>query len=225
MGKLIKLTNEENFITENGTILSTNLVKIINEFRKIETEANEEKKYIELKHKTLMEKIRKEMETLKTLSLNNGQIFSPVEYIDKKGEKRPCYELNYEGMLMILNSESTIVRYYTIEYIKSLKEKLKTAEKTIKYYEKKNNFNDISPLLIQGKVEDSKFNNFINNSTRKEVERLIKEVGIPATFIAKKSNISDTSFSNWRKGVVNFDSEKLELIVNILDSAKDLLLL
>ena len=44
MGKLINLTNEENFITERGTILSTDLVTIINEFRKIESEANEGKK-------------------------------------------------------------------------------------------------------------------------------------------------------------------------------------
>lgn len=83
MEKLIKLTNEENFITENGTILSTNLVTIINEFRKIESEANEEKKYTELKHKSLMEKIHKEVEVLKTLGLNNEQNFLPVEYTFK----------------------------------------------------------------------------------------------------------------------------------------------
>ncbi len=137
MKELIKLTNEENFITERGTILSTNLVTIINEFRKVESEANEEKGFIELKHRDFMKKIRKEDETLKTLGLNNERNFSLVEYIDKKGEKRPCYELNRDGMIIMLNSESTIVRYYTIEYIKKLEEKLKQVTKEIKHYEKK----------------------------------------------------------------------------------------
>ena len=82
MKELIKITNEENFITERGTILSTNLVTIINEFRKVESETNEEKRFIELKHKSLMEKIRKEDETLKTLGLNGGQNFSPTSYKD-----------------------------------------------------------------------------------------------------------------------------------------------
>ena len=59
MKELIKLTNEENFITERGTIFSTDLVIIINEFRKIESEADEKKKYAELKHKDFMKKIRK----------------------------------------------------------------------------------------------------------------------------------------------------------------------
>lgn len=223
MGKLINLTNEENFITERGTILSTNLVTIINEFRKIESEANEGKKYTELKHKSLMEKIRKEVETLKTLGLSNGQNFSPVEYIDKKGEKRPCYELNRDGMIIILNSESTIVRYYTMEYIKSLEEKLKEAEKTIKHYEKKNNFNDISPLLMETKIEDSFFNNFTNNAIRKEVERVIKEIGIPITQIARRINMSDSHISNWRNGNINFSEEKLNDILSVLDKAKYLL--
>ena len=123
MKELIKITNEENFITERGTILSTNLVTIINEFRKIESETNEEKRFIELKHRDFMKKIRKEDETLKTLGLNNERNFSLVEYIDKKGEKRPCYELNRDGMIIMLNSESAIVRYYTMEYIKKLEEK------------------------------------------------------------------------------------------------------
>ena len=223
MKELIKLTNEENFITEKGTILSTDLVTIINEFRKIESEANEGKKCIELKHKSLMEKIRKEVETLKTLGLNNGQNFSPVEYIDKKGEKRPCYELNRDGMIIILNSESTIVRYYTMEYIKSLEEKLKEAEKTIKYYEKKNNFNDISPLLMETKIEDSFFNNFTNNAIRKEVERVIKEIGMPITQIARRINMSDSHISNWRNGNINFSEEKLNDILSVLDKAKYLL--
>ena len=223
MKELIKLTNEENFITERGTILSTNLVTIINEFRKIESEANEGKKYTELKHKSLMEKIRKELETLKILGLNGGQNFLPTSYKDIQGKIQPCYELKRDGMIIILNSESTIVRYYTMEYIKSWEEKLIQVTKEIKHYEKKNNFNDISPLLMESKKEDSLYNNFTNNAVRKEVERVIKEIGMPITQIARRINMSDSHISNWRNGNINFSEEKLNDILSVLDKAKYLL--
>ena len=225
MKELIKIANEENFITERGTILSTNLVTIINEFRKIESEANEEKRFIELKHRDFMKKIRKEDETLKTLGLNNERNFSLVEYIDKKGEKRPCYELNRDGMIIMLNSESTIVRYYTMEYIKRLEEKLKQVTKEVKHYEKKKIFNDESPLLMEGRKSDTIYNNFKNNTVRKELERVINKTGIKVTNIAKAINISDSNMSDFRNNKINFNDEKLELIINILDSAKGLLLL
>ena len=225
MKELIKITNEENFITERGTILSTNLVTIINEFRKVENEANENKKFIELKHKDFMKKIRKEDETLKTLGLNGERNFSLVEYIDKKGEKRPCYELNRDGMIIMLNSESTIVRYYTMEYIKKLEEKLKQVTKEVKHYEKKKLFNDESPLLMEGKKSDTIYNNFKNNTVRKELERVINKTGIKVTNIAKAINISDSNMSDFRNNKINFNDGKLELIINILDSAKGLLLL
>ena len=225
MKELIKIANEENFITERGTILSTNLVTIINEFRKVESEANEEKRFIELKHKDFMKKIRKEDETLKTLGLNNERNFSLVEYIDKKGEKRPCYELNRDGMIIILNSESAIVRYCTMEYIKKLEEKLKQVTKEVKHYEKKKIFNDESPLLMEGKKNDTIYNNFKNNTVRKELERVIDKTGIKVTNIAKAINISDSNMSDFRNNKINFNDDKLELIINILDSAKGLLLL
>ena len=225
MKELIKITNEENFITERGTILSTNLVTIINEFRKVESEANEEKRFIELKHRDFMKKIRKEDETLKTLGLNNERNFSLVEYIDKKGEKRPCYELNRDGMIIILNSESAIVRYYTMEYIKRLEEKLKQVTKEVKHYEKKKIFNDESPLLMEGEKSDTIYNNFKNNTVRKELERVIDKTGIKVTNIAKAINISDSNMSDFRNNKINFNDDKLELIINILDSAKGLLLL
>ena len=225
MKELIKIANEENFITERGTILSTNLVTIINEFRKVESEANEEKRFIELKHKSLMEKIRKEDETLKTLGLNGGQNFLPTSYKDIQGKTQPCYELNRDGMIIILNSESAIVRYYTMEYIKKLEEKLKQVTKEVKHYEKKKIFNDESPLLMEGKKSDTIYNNFKNNTVRKELERVINKTGIKVTNIAKAINISDSNMSDFRNNKINFNDEKLELIINILDSAKGLLLL
>ena len=152
MKELIKITNEENFITERGTILSTNLVTIINEFRKVESEANEEKRFIELKHKDFMKKIRKEDETLKTLGLDGGRNFSPTSYKDIQGKTQPCYELNRDGMIIMLNSESVIVRYYTMEYIKKLEEKLKEISKQTKHYEKKLYDYTKSPLFKIGRA-------------------------------------------------------------------------
>ena len=225
MKELIKITNEENFITERGTILSTNLVTIINEFRKVESEANENKKFIELKHKSLMEKIRKEDETLKTLGLNNEQNFLLVEYIDKKGEKRPCYELNRDGMIIILNSESAIVRYYTMEYIKKLEEKLKQVTKEVKHYEKKIYDYTKSPLLMDNIPGDSLVLNFLNNSTRKETEAIINKTGIKATFFAKQLNISDSNMCSWRKNEINFNEDKINNLLKVLDTIKGVLLL
>ena len=225
MKELIKIANEENFITERGTILSTNLVTIINEFRKVESETNEEKRFIELKHRDFMKKIRKEDETLKTLGLNNERNFSLVEYIDKKGETRPCYELNRDGMIIMLNSESAIVRYYTMEYIKKLEEKLKQVTKEVKHYEKKLYDYTKSPLLMDNIPGDSLVLNFLNNSTRKETEAIINKTGIKATFFAKQLNISDSNMCSWRKNEINFNEDKINNLLKVLDTIKGVLLL
>lgn len=105
-------------------INSVELVDIINQFRQLESELIRDKKYIELKHKDIMKKIRKEVEVLQSLGLDNGRKISPVEYVDAKGEKRPCYSLNRDGMLQMLNSESVLVRHKTIEYINKLEDEL-----------------------------------------------------------------------------------------------------
>ena len=225
MKELIKITNEENFITERGTILSTNLVTIINEFRKVESETNEEKRFIELKHKDFMKKIRKEDETLKTLGLDGGRNFSPTSYKDIQGKIQPCYELNRDGMIIMLNSESTIVRYYTMEYIKKLEEKLKQVTKEVKHYEKKIYDYTKSPLLMDNIPGDSLVLNFLNNSTRKETEAIINKTGIKATFFAKQLNISDSNMCSWRKNEINFNEDKINNLLKVLDTIKGVLLL
>ena len=81
-------------------------------------------------HKELMKKIRKELEIIEKLGLNNEGNISLVKYKDKKGELRPYYSLNASGMRQILNSESTYVRVKTEEYIAKLeKENNKLKEK------------------------------------------------------------------------------------------------
>lgn len=126
---------------ESLTIKSTELVEIINEFRKLES--TEDKPKAELQHKSFLTKIEKELKALEILGLNNQQNILPVTYEDVKGETRPCYELNRDGMLQMLNSESTLVRYKTIEYINQLE---KSASQPII---KKSKFDNIE----QAKVE------------------------------------------------------------------------
>lgn len=114
----------ENFKNKELRITSIELVDIINEFRILESESTG-KKYVELQHKDFMKKIRKELEVLEALNLQDEGKISLVEYEDKKGEKRPCYSLNRDGMLQILNSESILVRFKTIEYVNKLEEQIK----------------------------------------------------------------------------------------------------
>ena len=115
-------------------------------------------------------------------------------------------------------------KQFRIYFIEAEK-KLKQVTKEIKHYEKKKIFNDESPLLMEGKKSDTIYNNFKNNTVRKELERVIDKTGIKVTNIAKAINISDSNMSDFRNNKINFNDEKLELIVNILDSAKGLLLL
>ena len=56
----------------------------------------------------------------KTLGLSNALNFKVAKYYDSQNKERPCYELNRDEMLMLLNSESTLVRLKTIEYINIL---------------------------------------------------------------------------------------------------------
>lgn len=105
-------------------INSIELCSKINEYR---IEENNK----ELKHKNLMASIRKEIETLKSLGLRLELNFKPAFYIDKQNQKRPCYELTRDSTLMMLNKESTYVRYKTTEYINTLEEQISEMDKLI----------------------------------------------------------------------------------------------
>lgn len=113
-------------LEENKTIKSTELVDIINQFRRLESETVG-KDFKELAHYDFYKKISKEIGVLNSMGINHGNI-SVDEYVDKKGEKRPCYKLNRDGMLQMLNSESVLVRYKTIEYIDKLENQVKQIQ-------------------------------------------------------------------------------------------------
>ena len=93
------------------------LCKLINILRKEEKGEGA----IELLHNTLMRSIRNEIELLYNAGISPYN-FVQSTYINDRGKVYPCYVLNDEGMLQILNKESAFVRYKTAELIRELKE-------------------------------------------------------------------------------------------------------
>ena len=85
MNNLVKLNNKE-------SITSLELLEQINLFR----EQEENRK--ELQHKDLLKIIRSEFDE----EINEGNI-SPVEYEDKKGEKRPMFILTLSQSKQVLD--------------------------------------------------------------------------------------------------------------------------
>lgn len=97
----------------------------INELRKMEGSKKE------LAKSDLLKKIRKEVGTMKTLGIFNEGNFSLAEYKDKKGEMRPTYIMNKDGILQMCASESVYVRAKMIEYINSLEDQISEMDKLI----------------------------------------------------------------------------------------------
>ena len=108
---------------EKITITSVDLCKLINILRK--EEKGEEAK--ELRHANLIRSIESEIESLKNLEIAELN-FELGSYIDSQNQIRPCYILNDEGMLQMLNKESAIVRCKTVKLIKELKQQLQNQK-------------------------------------------------------------------------------------------------
>ena len=98
-------------ITTKKTITSLELVEQINLFRK------EEGKETELQHKTMLAIIRDEFEE----EINEQKIL-PVEYKDKKGEKRPMFELTIAQGKQVLLRESKFVRRHVVAWLERFEE-------------------------------------------------------------------------------------------------------
>ena len=107
---------------------SVEVTEMINQFREMENLERDKRRSSPMEHKSLMRKIREEVEILKSLGLDNQQNFAPVEYLDKKGEIRPCYSINRDGIIQICMSESALVRYKMIEYINKLESELEKTK-------------------------------------------------------------------------------------------------
>ena len=108
---------------EEIEMLSPEVVDMINRFR-----AEEGNRKV-LRHNDFLKSTRKEIEALKNagVEVNEGNI-SPVEYTDKKGQKRPCYRMNRFWIMQMCNKESALVRYKTQQYIEALENRLKQQQ-------------------------------------------------------------------------------------------------
>lgn len=166
---------------KNNTITSMELVTIINEFRKAECED-----YTELKHDNFMKKIRKEVETLKFLGIKGDVNIYASSYINSQNKEQPCYVLNRDGMLQMLNSESTFVRYKTIEYINKLENEVVQAPKKLTALQQLKLQNDAllevseKQQALEEKVEDMESNFPLFNIECEELQKLVKKVGTTA---------------------------------------------
>ena len=128
-------------------------------------------------------------------------------------------------LCMVENNElGRQFRKYFIDCEKKLKE-IKEISKQTKHYEKKLYDYSTSPLLMDNIPGDSLALNFLNNSTRKETEAIINKTGIKATFFAKQLNISDSNMCSWRKNEINFNEDKINNLLKVLDTIKGVLLL
>ena len=96
------------------TFTSLELVDLINLFRK--QDGNKK----ELLHKSFLNLIRDEIEQ----EVNEQKIL-PVEYKDKKGERKPMFILSLKQSRQVLVKESKFVRKAMIQYITKLENKLK----------------------------------------------------------------------------------------------------
>ena len=125
-------------------------------------------------------------------------------------------------LCMVENNE--LGRKFRKYFIESEK-KLKEITKEVKHYEKKLYDYTKSPLLMDNIPGDSLVLNFLNNSARKETEAIINKTGIKATFFAKQLNISDSNMCSWRKNEINFNEDKINNLLKVLDTIKGVLLL
>lgn len=210
--KLMTLTNDKEL-----RITSVELVDIINDFRRLESDKIG-KEYKELRHDNLKAKIEKEISILESVGIN-ALNFKVVDYTDKKGETRPCYSLNRDGMLQMLNSESTLVRYKTIEYINDLEEenrKLKEGQELISAHkeikELKNALSDFRRL-----TEEAKEMYKPSHKRKLQYDRLIKSVTSDKEEydIVKEWIFATLEIEKWEDTSIEQNKKILEIISTV----------
>ena len=162
---------------QEATMTSLEVVDLINKFR-VE-EGNE----IVKEHKDFMKSIRNEIASLEKAGIINGGNFSLVNYIDAKGEERPCYQMNKAGIMQMLNKESALVRYKTQQYIEALENKLKQQVKPLgtmdllrlqfKAIEEQDNKIE----EVKNEFEDFKGDIPLFQTECKELQKVVRQIG------------------------------------------------
>ena len=163
------------------TMTSLEVVDLINKFRE------EEGHRAVLKHKSFMQSIRTELENLANAGIEvDERNILPVTYLDKKGEKRPCYKMSRSWIMQMCNKESALVRYKTQQYIEALEQAL--LDLRFKQGDKKHQLQCMEMLqdllpeeLKQEKISYIKANTVVNKITS-------NMFGFPATLKKKDMN-------------------------------------
>lgn len=128
------MNNELMNFTNEFKMNHVELCELINKLR------NEEGNRKEMRQRDFIVKIRKEVDTMKTLELEGVRNFSQSYFEDSQGKKHETFLMNRDGVLQMSASESVYVRAKIIEYINALENKLKEQN------EKK----DLVYLIYQG---------------------------------------------------------------------------
>lgn len=96
------------------------VTELINRFRELEGNRKT------LRPDSLLDKIRKEVKTMKELKLKNSlRNILESTYVNSRGKEYPTFIMNRDGILQMCASESVFVRAKIIEYINALENKLK----------------------------------------------------------------------------------------------------
>ena len=188
---------ENNILSINDnkiTIKTIDLVDIINQFREIENNITlkNSKHTKPITHDNLMKKIKKEIKVMKENGINSLVMFNESTYINSRGKTYLCYELNRDGMLQILNSESTLVRYKTIEYINKLEEdKKQLLEDNNGLYEIATNDKDVAERKYNAdkiRFGWKSIRTLLEQCTYKDIEDTVSEIIDFHTNILKKKD-------------------------------------
>ncbi|UEL47329.1 ORF6C domain-containing protein [Terrisporobacter hibernicus] len=162
---------------QEATMTSLEVVELINKFRLEEGNTSEKQ------HKEFMRSIRNEVEVLERFGISNERNFALVNYIDAKGEKRPCYQMNKAGIMQMLNKESALVRYKTQQYIEALENKLKQPVKPLGTMDllrlqfKAIEEQDHKIEEVKNEFEDFKGDIPLFQTECKELQKVVRQIG------------------------------------------------
>lgn len=204
---------------QEATMTSLEVVDLINKFRKEEGNSTVKE------HKTLMRDIRNEIRALEESGIINENNFVPVNYIDAKGEKRPCYQMNKAGIMQMLNKESALVRYKTQQYIEALENRLKQQVKPLSPMEllelqfKAIKEQEYKIEKVKNEFEDFKGDIPLFQVECKELQQLVRKIGTKALGGYKSPAYKDNSL----RGKVYSDIQnqiKREFDVNRYEAIK-----
>ena len=135
------------FNTLNMTSLE--LVDLINRFRV------EEGNRTVLTHANFLKSVRKEIETLENVGISTKVNFYLCSYSDGN-RNYTMYKLTRDGILQMLNKESAVVRYKTVQYINALEDRLTTQTLTVALEKKDDEIKRLERLI--GLRAKDKFN-------------------------------------------------------------------